>query len=341
VLLWRCSVQFQHCARCLAPPLRCRCWRHIVLLGYEPIVLARFLHVSVSVPVAHERLCRIDPVLEIMGSGRAYPLLLVIGARSSDLLGLAACLCYWHNPISLVFLLGRPAATDLHDFFFIGLINWGFHVFIENGDDNVRSNTVQSLTLIGGSDDFFGEDDHAAHHNQSNVFWRDVPALQKSQRDTKWAKEKASVLQGYDIYSFSMTVLMKAWPLLADRYVDTTRTMTKNEIEKLLEVRVTQRECPHTELLPPVPDKRVNHHPEGPPPELPEGSAMYLALDQKLKRFQFNIAKVLDLGMPPIKPLDELDLYQPSANQAVSEGAFPEEALKEKALSEKERKKVS
>jgi len=225
--------------------------------------------------------------------------------------------------------------------FFIGLINWGFHVFIENGDDNVRSNTVQSLTLIGGSDDFFGEDDHAAHHNQSNVFWRDVPALQKSQRDTKWAKEKASVLQGYDIYSFSMTVLMKAWPLLADRYVDTTRTMTKNEIEKLLEVRVTQRECPHTELLPPVPDKRVNHHPEGPPPELPEGSAFYLALDQKLKRFQFNIAKVLDLGMPPIKPLDELDLYQPSANQAVSEGAFPEEALKEKALSEKERKKVS
>jgi len=236
------------------------------------------------------------------------------------------CLTYWmllpscvlaitRSPLFLFWVILHPLLCMS---FFLALINMGFHAFIENGADNLRKSTVQSITFLNGADDFFGEDDHMAHHNQSNVYYRDLPQVQKAQLDI-WSTQKASVFQGYDIFSFTMTVLLKAWPLLADRYVDTTCKMSKQEIEKMLETRVTRREVAHTELLPPVPGVRVKHHPKGPPPEVPEGSGFYLALHQKLIQLQLATAKIIDMGMVPILPIEELDIFQHHETENIPE----------------------
>eukprot|EP00427_Karlodinium_veneficum_P044125 CAMPEP_0169252294 /NCGR_PEP_ID=MMETSP1016-20121227/37974_1 /TAXON_ID=342587 /ORGANISM="Karlodinium micrum, Strain CCMP2283" /LENGTH=439 /DNA_ID=CAMNT_0009333497 /DNA_START=215 /DNA_END=1534 /DNA_ORIENTATION=+ len=190
---------------------------------------------------------------------------------------------------------------------FLALINMGFHAFIENDADGLRNPTVQSITFLGGSDDFFGEDDHMAHHNQTHVYWRDLRELQQT-KHAEWAKHKSSVFQGYDIFTFSVTILLKAWPLLADRFVDASMSLTKPDIAKLLESRVTRRERQHTEWLPRVPRVRCKNHPQGPEPEAPRGSAVFKQLHRHLAALQLQVARVMDMGMPPIRAIaDVLD----------------------------------
>lgn len=189
---------------------------------------------------------------------------------------------------------------------FIGLINMGFHAFIENDENGKRIACVSSLAFLNGSDDFFGEDDHMAHHNQGHIYWRDLPAHQSTQVDV-WARYHASVFQGYDIFSFTLAVLFKAWPLLAERFVDTSGSLSKAEIAKLLEARARRREVPHTELLPPVPASRAKSHPEI-APRSPEGGIFHQALLGRLAEMQMGVARLMDLGFPPVVPIEDLQI---------------------------------
>lgn len=191
--------------------------------------------------------------------------------------------------------------------FFLALINMGFHAFIENDDQGLRIPSVESITLVNGNDDFFGEDDHSAHHNYINVYWRDLPALQKKLQP-EWERVKSSVFQGFDIFTFSLFILFKAWPLLADRYVDTSGKLSKAEICEMLQRRVTHREMDHTRLLPSMPPRRAKGYTEVPDTQPEEGSKQYQVLLGRLAKFQLSIATVMEMGLPPVKPLKELKL---------------------------------
>ena len=64
--------------------------------------------------------------------------------------------------------------------YFLALLNFGFHGFIEFDEAGKSLPYVNSTTIIEGDDDYFGEDDHMAHHYNANVTHRDLLAHQAS-----------------------------------------------------------------------------------------------------------------------------------------------------------------
>lgn len=120
--------------------------------------------------------------------------------------------------------------------YFLALLNYGFHGFLEFDDDGKSIPCVDSTTIIDGDDDYFGEDDHMAHHYNSNVYYKDLPALQASKLE-EFKKYRASVFRGVNIVELSIYLLFSLWDKLADHYVDYGGTMTRDEIIEMLKAR--------------------------------------------------------------------------------------------------------
>lgn len=190
--------------------------------------------------------------------------------------------------------------------FFIGLVNWGFHTFIENDEKGHRVSCVESITIHGGEDDYFGEDDHMTHHNAGHVYWLDLPEHQAKQHE-EWAKQKASVFFGLDILTFTICVLCKAWPLLASRFVDYSGKMSQEEIASLLEVRAQRREMEYDSWLPALPAFKPNSHKELDlaASEPPSASDWHRTVLDKLAAGQLWLACQIEKGMPPV-PTDRM-----------------------------------
>jgi len=178
--------------------------------------------------------------------------------------------------------------------FFINLINWGFHAFL----DDHESPTVESVTLVGSDDDYFGEDDHMAHHLYPSVFYTELEEHQKHQH-AKWSLAKASVFQGPDAASFGLLVLCKGWAVLGKRYVDYSQSMKPSEIEAMLEIRTKRVELPLESLLPDL-DQKVNARKVE--PEKDSGFVYELTIE-KLGQLQFFIAQQIETSLPPIKAM--------------------------------------
>lgn len=125
--------------------------------------------------------------------------------------------------------------------YFLALLNFGFHGFIEFDAAGKSIPCVNATTIIDGDDDYFGEDDHMAHHYNTSVYFRDLPELQKSKVD-EFKKYKASVFKGISIVELSIYVLLGVWDRLADHYVDFSGTMSKEEIMHMLKTRAERVE---------------------------------------------------------------------------------------------------
>jgi hypothetical protein len=125
--------------------------------------------------------------------------------------------------------------------FFLALINIGFHGFLELDEQGNHNPFVDSTTIVDGDDDYFGEDDHMAHHHAPQVYHRDLAKHQASLRDT-YAKNKASVFRSLSIIELSVLIIFNAWDRLADHYVDYSGTMTKQDIKDMLMTRARRTE---------------------------------------------------------------------------------------------------
>jgi hypothetical protein len=186
--------------------------------------------------------------------------------------------------------------------FFIALINMGFHSCIESDEQGRRINCVESTTFIAGLDDTFGEDDHMAHHYHGYVYFKDLDNHQKKQWD-EWAKYKASVFQGFDIFTFSIMVLLKAWPILAARFIDFSGELSQTDIAEMLEKRMSRREMEHYCLLPGMPGQKARGYLNAPPPDSNDiGSEQYQNVVHRLAKFQLWLATQMEKGLPPIEP---------------------------------------
>jgi hypothetical protein len=176
--------------------------------------------------------------------------------------------------------------------FFLSLVNLGFHAFL--GDDSVGGGEpcqcVDAVTLLGSDDDYFGEDDHMAHHYAPTVYHRDLAAHQARQV-RHWARHHASVFQCADAFSFAMLVELKAWALLAELFVDYSGTLSKPQIALLLQERARR-----IELFDPASGKRSTRVVRD------QHSGAYLALLQHLEALQLWIAAQLAKGLPPLQP---------------------------------------
>jgi len=143
--------------------------------------------------------------------------------------------------------------------YFLALINIGFHGFIEYDEAGEPIPEVNSTTIIEGDDDYFGEDDHMAHHYASQVFHRDLLEHQKAMRET-YKKTRASVFRGLSIAELSIFLIFGLYDELAKHYVDYTGTMTIDEIKAMLKTRAQRIEMPNEEynkyLTNPTPEAR-------------------------------------------------------------------------------------
>jgi len=125
--------------------------------------------------------------------------------------------------------------------YFLALLNFGFHGFIEIDENGKNIPFVNSTTIIDGDDDYFGEDDHMAHHYNASVFYRDLQAHQQTKIED-FKKYKASVFRNLSILEVSIFVLFGLFDKLADHYVDYSGKMSKSEIMQMLEKRARTRE---------------------------------------------------------------------------------------------------
>lgn len=143
--------------------------------------------------------------------------------------------------------------------YFLALINIGFHGFIEIDSNGVNIPCVNSTCIVGGDDDYFGEDDHMSHHYNTNVYYKDLPDLQKSKSD-EFKKYHASVFEKISILELSLFILFKQWDLIAEHYVDYTEKMSKEEIIEMLKIRAVRKETTYEKyehyLANPTPEAR-------------------------------------------------------------------------------------
>ena len=119
--------------------------------------------------------------------------------------------------------------------YFLAMLNYGFHGFLEFDEEGKSISCVDSTTIIDGDDDCFGEDDHMAHHYSQSVYYKDLAALQAS-KVQEFIKYKASVFRGLSIVELSIFILFSLWDKLADHYVDYSGKMTREEIKAMLKV---------------------------------------------------------------------------------------------------------
>ena len=131
---------------------------------------------------------------------------------------------------------------------FLALLNFGFHGFIEFDEDGKQIECVNATTIIDGEDDYFGEDDHMAHHYNSTVYYKDLAAHQKSKEEL-FSKYKASVFRKLSIVELSILILFGQFDLLADHYVDYSGKMSKAEISAMLKRRAMTTEVTYEKYV--------------------------------------------------------------------------------------------
>jgi len=125
--------------------------------------------------------------------------------------------------------------------YFLALINIGFHGFVEFDEQGNSIPMVNSTTIVEGEDDFFGEDDHMAHHYNTGVYFRDLQKHQQT-KTADFIKYKASVFRKLSIVELSIFILLGLWDKLADHYVDYSGKMSREDIKTLLRTRASRRE---------------------------------------------------------------------------------------------------
>ena len=143
--------------------------------------------------------------------------------------------------------------------YFLAFVNIGFHGFLEFDDHGKSVPSINATAIIEGDDDYFGEDDHMAHHYASSVFYRDLPSYRET-KAIEFKNSKASVFRGISSLELSIFILFNLWDKLAEHYVDYSHSMSKEEIIEMLKRRATLKELEYEDyakyMATPTPEMR-------------------------------------------------------------------------------------
>jgi hypothetical protein len=130
--------------------------------------------------------------------------------------------------------------------FFIGFINVAYHAFVEYDHDGKSIPYVNSTTIVDGEDDYFGEDDHMAHHYHTGVYYRELPNHRASKAED-FKRVRASKFRGLSSPEMAGLLLFNMWDVLADHYVDYSGEMTREEVKSMLKARAQRTELTYEE----------------------------------------------------------------------------------------------
>jgi len=164
------------------------------------------------------------------------------------------CIVYWIVVPAILYAITRSFSfiyfIHLQPFFcmtyFLAFLNFAFHGFIEMDEKGESIWCVNSLCIVDGDDDYFGEDDHMLHHYATSVFYQDL----KGHRETKMAeiqKYHASIFRSLSIVEIAAFILFKDWKTLSNHFVDFSGKLSKDEIAQMLETRAKRKEIDHDE----------------------------------------------------------------------------------------------
>jgi len=212
--------------------------------------------------------------------------------------------------------------------FFLSIINHGFHGFVAFDENKEHMKSVTSTTMVGSLDDYFGEDDHMAHHHHVGVYYKDLPVHQRKQV-LNWSSQHASVFQGLDVFTFAVCVVMKAWPVLAARYMDfsaPSHRLTQPQVEKMLEERAMRRDSVYSGVMPAVPWNGRAKVWEETFEDKSLLSTWCPGFDVKARELQLWVAWKMDEGLPPVKSYEQLGFE--GCAQVVSQ--VPDEVVRKK-----------
>ena len=114
--------------------------------------------------------------------------------------------------------------------------------------DAARPRELPCWTLTFSSlfrdDDYFGEDNHMAHHYSTATYWRDLDDWDTKQLK-EWKANKASVFKNLSIVELSIFILLNQWDMVIDHFVDHSEgEMSREDIKKLLINRCRRVEMP-------------------------------------------------------------------------------------------------
>ena len=150
-------------------------------------------------------------------------------------------------PSALLFLFLVYFQPLLAMSFFLSLINFGWHAFLEFDEAGRHMKHVTSTTILDGHDDSFGEDYHLAHHHFGGVGHDELPDHALAQR-SEWARCHGAIFEKTTIFELAiMTHLGQFDSLIRKHYVDFAGGIPPERLAELFERRAKRTEMSYLE----------------------------------------------------------------------------------------------
>jgi len=112
--------------------------------------------------------------------------------------------------------------------FFLCFMNVAFHAFVEYENDKPVE-CVYHTDMIGGDDDYFGENSHMSHHIATHVYWRDLDEARKSLY-SDFAKYHGAIFKDLSIVEVAGMLLFKDFKTLAKHFVQFNDAPAPNKL---------------------------------------------------------------------------------------------------------------
>lgn len=151
-----------------------------------------------------------------------------------------------HSPFFLLVVWLQPLFCMT---FFLSVINWGFHAFVHIDESGKSVACVDSLVILDGQDDYFGEDDHMAHHYSPATWYTKTHEFQaKMMADIK--KYHGSVFKQVSIVELGVLVMLNQFERMAELYfVDHSNSLTTQQAADMLRKRAQYKDMEYDDYL--------------------------------------------------------------------------------------------
>ena len=128
---------------------------------------------------------------------------------------------------SLAYLL----YPHLEAMIFIAGIGYMWHCFVDPADPT--NDYINSITILNGHDNIWGEDYHVVHHKFPNIHWSEYEDNYKNNID-KYRENKATIFRDTEEGVILFWILTKQWNKLATHFVDLDNKLTHDEKKELI-----------------------------------------------------------------------------------------------------------
>ena len=133
--------------------------------------------------------------------------------------------------INWKFCVGHYLIPQWFCIIFLSAVSYMWHPF---SDPELFVNTV---TILDGQDNVFNEDYHVIHHLYPNLHWSKVPDKYVEDLE-KYKKHNSPIFRDTQQIELFFLFMFKDYEKLADKFVDLSETMTRDDKIKLLKERL-------------------------------------------------------------------------------------------------------